>query len=66
MVATTDLQISQLCELLPAIIKLTGERLNLLVNNLVGTYIATLREGLATDVATVRPLACVSPLVCLT
>lgn len=59
----TDLQVAQLRELLPTIIKLAGERFDLLVNRFVSTYVATLRKSLATNIATVRTLACVSPFV---
>jgi hypothetical protein len=61
----TYLQIAQLSELLPAIIELAGKRLDLLMNDLVSTYVAPLRKGLPTNIATVRTLACVSPLMCL-
>jgi hypothetical protein len=63
--ATAYFQVAQLSELLSTIIKLAGERLDLLVNNLMSTHIATLRKGLTTDVATIRALACVSSLMCL-
>lgn len=59
------LQITQLSELLPAVIELAGERLDLLMNDFVSTYVAPLRESLPTDIATVRTFSCVSPLMCL-
>jgi hypothetical protein len=52
-------------ELLATIIKFAAERLDLLVNNLMCSHIATLSERLATDIAAVRTFSCVSPLVCL-
>lgn len=62
----THLQVAQLSKLLPTVVKLTSEGLDLLMDNFVGAYVATLREGLATDIAAVGPLACVASLVCLT
>lgn len=59
------LQVTKLSELLPAIIKLTAERLDLLVDDLVSAHISTLRKGLATNLAAVGSLACVSSLMCL-
>jgi hypothetical protein len=56
-------QIAQLSKLLSAVIKFTCEGLDLLMDDFVGTYVATLCKGLATDVATVGALACVSSLV---
>ena len=61
----TCLEVAKLGELLPTIIKLAGEGLDLLVNNLVSTHVATLRKGFPTDIATVRPFAGVSPFVSL-
>ena len=59
----TYLEVAKLGELLSAVVKLAGERLDLLMHYFVGAYVATLRKGLATDVALVGALARVSPLV---
>jgi hypothetical protein len=59
----THFEIAQLSKLLPAVVKFACEGLNLLVDDLVSAYIAALCKGLATDVATVGTLACVSSLV---
>lgn len=59
------LQVAQLSELLPTIIKLAGERLDLLVNDFVSAHIASLCKSLPTDVAAVGAFAGVSPLMCL-
>ena len=50
-------------ELLATVVQLTAEGLNLLVNNLVGSNVATLSECLAANVAAVGSLSCVTPLV---
>lgn len=57
------LQVPQLCELLAAVVEFAGEGLDLLMNDLVCTDVASLREGLSTDVAVIRPFAGVSPLM---
>jgi hypothetical protein len=59
------LQVAQLSELLPTIIKFTGERLDLLVDDFVSAHISTLRKGLSANIATVRSLARVPSLMCL-
>lgn len=59
----TYLQIAQLSELFPTVIKFAGKWLDLLVDDLVGPHIASLCESLAANVATVRTLASVSSLV---
>lgn len=61
----SHLQIAQLCELLPAALKLAQERLPLLVDNAVGPNIATLGEAFATTFAGVRTFAGVATLMCL-
>ena len=60
---TTHFQIAQLSKLLSAVIEFACEGLDLLVDDFVGSYVATLGKGLAIDVATVGTLACVSSLV---
>lgn len=52
-------------KLLVAILKLTGKRLQLLVNNLVCADIASLGESLAANVAAVRLLTGMPTLMCL-
>lgn len=59
------LQVSKLGKLLAAVIKLAGEWLDLLVHNLVCSYVSTLSECLATNVALVRAFAGVASFVCL-
>lgn len=59
----THFEIAQLSKLLPAVVKFACKGLDLLVDDLVSAYIAALCKGLATDVATVGTLACVSSLV---
>jgi hypothetical protein len=61
----TYLEVSELSELLATIVQSAREGLDLLVNNLVGTNIATLRKGLAADVAAVWALSSMAPLMCL-
>lgn len=61
----THFEIAQLSKLLPAVIEFACEGLDLLVDDFVSTYVAALCKGLATDVATVGTLACVSSLMCL-
>jgi hypothetical protein len=63
MIIWTYFEVTKLGELLSAVVKLANKRLNLLVHNFVRAHIATLRKGLATDVALVGTLARVSPLV---
>jgi hypothetical protein len=52
-----------LSELLAAVIEPAGERLDLLMHDLVCTHVATMRKGLAADVATVWTLSCVASLM---
>jgi hypothetical protein len=59
------LEVTKLCELLAAVVELAGERLDLLVDNLVCSDIAALCERLAADVTGVWPLAGVTALMCL-
>ena len=59
----THFQIAQLSKLLSAVIQFACEGLDLLMDNFMCTYVATLCKGLATDVATVGALACVSSFV---
>lgn len=59
------LEIAQLSELFPAVVKSTCERLDLLMHDLVGANIASLRKSLSTDVAAVGSLASVASLMCL-
>ena len=61
----TDLEISELCELLAALIKSTQVRLGLLMNNPVGTNIAALSKPFTTDLTVVWPLARMAALMCL-
>lgn len=62
----TNLQVTKLSELLPAVVKLACEWLDLLMNNLVSTNISSLRKSLSTDIAAVRSLPSVPSFVCLT
>lgn len=57
------LEISQLSKLFAAVIKFAREGFNLLMDNLVGTDIATLGKGLATNVTAVRAFSSMTPLV---
>lgn len=57
------LQVSKLSKLLAAIVKLAGERLNLLVYDLVCSNVPTLCECLATDVALIRAFTGVTSFV---
>lgn len=59
------LQISQLGELLAAILELAQERLDLFMYNLVCTDITSLGEALATMVARVWAFPSMSSLMCL-
>jgi hypothetical protein len=59
------LQVAKLSELLAAIIEFASEGLDLLMDNLMRSYIPTLRERLATLVAVVRALPSVTALVSL-
>jgi hypothetical protein len=52
-----------LSKLFPAVIQSARERFDLLVNNLVCTYIATLRKSLAADVAAVWALSSMASLM---
>lgn len=61
----THLQIAELSKLLSTIVKLTAERLYLLVDNLMSTNIAALSKSLAANFAAVWPFSSVSPFVCL-
>lgn len=61
----TYLEIAQLSELLPAVVESASEGFDLLVYNLVGADIASLRKSLSTDVATVGSLSGVTSLMCL-
>lgn len=63
MSAIAYLQVAQLRELLPTIIELASEWLDLLVNDLVGAYVAALCKSLAADVTAVGTLACVASLM---
>lgn len=57
------LQVTKLRELLAAVIELACEGLDLLVNNLMGSDIASLSECLSTDLASVWTFACVPALM---
>jgi len=57
------LEIPELTEFLPAVIELAGERLCLLMNNLVGSHVAFLRKLLTADVTLVRPFASMASFV---
>jgi hypothetical protein len=59
------LQVAELSKLLVAIVKTAGKWLCCCVNNLVGSYVATLSERLAAKLTTIRALASVTTLVCL-
>ena len=59
------LEISKLRKLLSTVVQFAGERLDLLMNDLVGSDVATLSKGLATDLTPVGPLSSMSPLVSL-
>lgn len=61
----TYLEISQLGELLAALVEPAGEGLDLLVHDLVRSYVAALGEFLAANVAGIWPFAGVTSLVCL-
>ena len=60
-----DLQVTQLSELLAAVIELACKGFDLLMDDLVCTNIASLGKRLATNFATVWSLSSMSPLVCL-
>jgi hypothetical protein len=62
-VRITYLEVSKLGELLPTIIQSAGEGLDLLVNNLVCTNIATLCKCFAANIAAVRALSSMAPLM---
>lgn len=59
------LQVPQLSELLATVIELASERLDLLMNDLMRSYVATLRKSLAALVAVVRSLSGMATLVSL-
>lgn len=59
------LQVSELSELLATTLQLTGEGLDMLMDDLVRANVAALSEGLAADVAVVWSLASVTTLVSL-
>lgn len=59
------LQVSELGELLATTLQLAGERLDVLMDDLVRANVAALSEGLAADVAVVWSLASVATLVSL-
>jgi hypothetical protein len=59
------LEVAELGELLAAFIKLARKGLDLLMYDLMRSYVSTLRESLAADVTIVRSLASVTALVCL-
>jgi hypothetical protein len=59
------LQVAQLSELFAAVVELAAEWLDLLVNDLVCSNVATLGKTLSADVTAVWTLPSVSPLVCL-
>lgn len=61
----THLQVSELSELLATTLQLTGEGLDMLMDDLVRANVAALSEGLAADVAVVWSLASVTTLVSL-
>lgn len=62
-VISANLEISQLRELLPTVVKLAGVGLDLQVSDLVGSDVATLSKVLPTYVATVWPLSSVPSLM---
>jgi len=57
------LQVAKLSELLAAIVEFAGERLDLLVHDLVRSDVSTLRKRFTTNVALVRPLTSVTSLM---
>jgi hypothetical protein len=57
------LQIPQLSEMLPALVQLASVGLRGRVDDFVGPHVSVLGEGFAADVAVVRALAGVAPLV---
>ena len=59
------LEVAQLGELLAAVVELAGEGLDLLMDNLVRSHVASLRESLATDLTVEGSLASMSSLMCL-
>jgi hypothetical protein len=59
------LQVTQLSELFAAVVELAAEWLDLLVNDLVCSNVATLGKTLPADVTAVWSLPSVSPLMCL-
>jgi hypothetical protein len=59
------LKVAKLGKLLATVIQFAGKRLDLLVDNLVCSYVAPLSEGFATNLAPVWPLSSVPPLMSL-
>jgi hypothetical protein len=63
LISTTYLQVTELSELLSAVIQSARERFDLLVNDLVCTDVATLGKSLAADVTAVWSLSSMAPLM---
>jgi hypothetical protein len=63
--AKTNLEVSELRELLAALVKAAKIRLGLLVDDLVGANVSALSESLSTDLTLVWPLACMASLMSL-
>ena len=61
----TNLEVSELRELLAALIEAAEVWLGLFMDDLVGTNVPTLSESFAADIALVRPLACMASLMSL-
>lgn len=59
------LQVAKLSKLLATVVEFAGKRLQMLMNNLVCSNIATLRKSLATNVAVVWSLSGVTTLMSL-
>jgi hypothetical protein len=59
------LEVAELRELLPTVVELAGERLDLLMHNLVRSYVAALCECLAALLADVWSFTGVAALMCL-
>lgn len=59
------LQVTKLCELLSAVVKFACEWLDLLVNDLVGSDIASLCKCLPANLASIRTFTCVPALMSL-
>lgn len=60
-----DLQVAELSKLLATVVEFASEGLDLLVDDLMSSYVAALSKCLPTNVATVRSLPSVSSFVCL-